>query len=386
MAVDGHAAADRFREALAGDDLSELFAVEAPPAFFSFSSGSGTAVEASQLPQALIGAAAARARLLEPTFELESVIRQLRQLVADLRQVQADGTLELPVVVSLHGLEVEGGVRIALPWGWLRTMDAAASNAVGDIMLEQGALLVTPVECRVSVSSATATEEGATPAIEAQPPESLRAFTAQLDERIQKTTLTLLMVETDPRLSAVPSRTVAITPFFGTGWGASGAHWLTPVPGPARRLTPAEVESVRSVAALVDDNYTDALAIPTRRFASALSTRYDVEDGLVDAVVAWESLFAGTDAGELNFRIAAAIAWLIGEDAEERLKLQKEISRLYATRSRILHRGRAGRDVTAARDRAVDLGVHALKALLERHPALVGDENRGKRLILAGSD
>jgi len=396
VAVDSNAAADRFRDALDGDELSELFAVESPPAFFSFSSGSGIAVEPSRLPHALIGAAAARARLLEPTFELDAVIRQLRRLIADLRQVQADGTLDLPVAASLHGLEVEGGVRISLPWGWLRAMDAAASNAVGDIaaasnavgdiMLEQGALLVTPIECRVSVSSAAATEERATPAIEAPSLERLRAFTHQLDERIQKTTLTLLMVETEPRLSAVPSTTVAITPFFGTGWSGGGAHGPTPLPGRAPRLTSAEVESVRSVASLVDDNYADALAIPTRRFASALSARHDVEDGLVDAVVAWESLFAGTDAGELNFRIAAAMAWLIGEDAEKRLELQQEISRLYASRSRILHRGRAARDVSAERDRAVDLGLQALRALLERRPALVDDENRGKKLILAGSD
>jgi hypothetical protein len=110
----------------------------------------------------------------------------------------------------------------------------------------------------------------------------------------------------------------------------------------------------------------------------------DLEDGLVDAVVAWESLFAGTDQGELSFRIAAAMAWLIERDPSERVILHREITKLYTTRSQILHRGRASRDVGAERDRAVDLGLKAVRALLERRPDLVKDENRGKALILTG--
>ena len=175
----------------------------------------------------------------------------------------------------------------------------------------------------------------------------------------------------------------AVTPFFGVGWGSSG---YGPELGPRQQgtLTAGHGNTVDTMAAVVENRYAPTLGIPTRRLVSALTARHDIEDALVDAVVAWESLFAGTDTGELSFRIAAAMAWLLGSDAEDRLKLRREIGQLYGLRSRILHRGRAGRDVSGERTRAVDLGVRALGALLEQHPDLIPDENRGKQLIMRG--
>jgi hypothetical protein len=117
---------------------------------------------------------------------------------------------------------------------------------------------------------------------------------------------------------------------------------------------------------------------------SAVAGRHDVEDGLVDAVIAWESLFAGTDAGELSFRIAAAMSWLMGRTADDRLALHREITSLYGTRSRVVHRGVAGQDLTTERDRAVELGIAAMHALLRDHPDLVDDDNRGRKLIMRG--
>lgn len=376
-AVERNPAADEFQRALADDPLSGLFAAEPPPAFFSFSPGTGAAVELSAIPRGLIGAAVARVVLTEPTLTFSALVDQLRLMVDELRQVQTHGTTPIPIAVSLRGLNAEPGLRIELPWGWLCAMDSQATSAVGDAFQQHGALLVTPLECDVSVQSATSTPVPGTA------PEGLQRFQEELEERVQKTMLTLLLLEETPRLSAVATRTVALTPFFGTGWGASD-YGPTPVPGPTGTLTSGDIEQVRSLGSLVDSRYADALAIPTRRFVSALSIRHDIEDGLVDAVVAWESLFAGTDVGELRFRIAAAMAWLIGQDADERLDLHREITRLYDDRSKILHRGRAGRDVTEERDRAVELGLKALRVLIERFPELVSDENRGKKLILKG--
>lgn len=109
-----------------------------------------------------------------------------------------------------------------------------------------------------------------------------------------------------------------------------------------------------------------------------------MEDSLVDAVIAWESLFAGTDQGELSFRIAAAMSWLLERSPETRLALHGEISTLYRAPSRVVHRGGTGGDVTPQRNRAVELGRAATLALLRDHPDLVGDDNRGKKLIMRG--
>jgi hypothetical protein len=78
------------------------------------------------------------------------------------------------------------------------------------------------------------------------------------------------------------------------------------------------------------------------------------------------------------------MSWLMGRTPEERLELQREIAGLYDTRSRVVHRGATGRDLTAERDRAVELGISAMLALMPDHPDLIDDENRGKKLILRG--
>jgi hypothetical protein len=191
-------------------------------------------------------------------------------------------------------------------------------------------------------------------------------------------------MERDSPLCAVPTRSVAITPFFGSGWASVE---ITPDPRAATQgaLRADDRPALQAAVSLVDAHYAPSLAIPTRRLTSALMVRNDIEDGLVDAVVALESLFAGTDSGELTFRIGAAIAWLVGRTAEERLQLQREIGRLYSLRSKILHRGNAGQeDVTSERDRTVQLGIEALRALLTDHPDLVDEENRGKTIIMRG--
>jgi Apea-like HEPN len=157
-----------------------------------------------------------------------------------------------------------------------------------------------------------------------------------------------------------------------------------PVPGPTGTLTANQVDQLRSLSNFVEDRYGPALSIPTRRLISAVAGRHDVEDGLVDAVIAWESLFAGTDVGELSFRIAAAMSWLMGRTADDRLALHREITSLYGTRSRVVHRGVAGRDLTTERDRAVELGTAAMLALQRDHPDLVDDDNRGRKLIMRG--
>jgi Apea-like HEPN len=376
--LEHHPAAQAVLDQLAADPLADLFATDPPPAFFSFSSGTGSAVSPEGLPLGLIGSAAARARLAEEAFTFEALLDQLRALIKDLRTIQAGADIELPTVVALHGVSVQPGLHVNLPWGLLRAMDADAQKAVGDAFVPVGAIFVTSIPCAAEVSSA------AEP-VGARGPSALkaRAFNTDLETRIQQITLSLLLVDASPPLSAIATRTIGITPFFGSGWGAGGYN-PAPVPAPAGTLTTNQTETLQSMAKLVDARYAVSLAIPTRRLISALIGRHDIEDGLVDAVVAWESLFAGTDVGELSFRIAAAISWLLERNPEARLGLHREITRLYGTRSRVVHRGAAGRDVTPQRDRAVELGRAALLALLRDHPDLVADEDRGKKLIMRG--
>lgn len=181
--LDNHPAAPEFQKELADDALNELFAI-GPAPFFSFASGIGTAVNVEGLILGLIGAAVVRARLRIETFTFETVLEELRALIDDLRAIQAGSEIRLPVVVALHGLNVEAGLHIGLPWGSLRGMDVEAQQAVGDAFIPLGALFLTTVSCAVDVSSAVEAEapRGPTPA-------KLRAFNTDLEARIQQVTL-----------------------------------------------------------------------------------------------------------------------------------------------------------------------------------------------------
>lgn len=61
-------------------------------------------------------------------------------------------------------------------------------------------------------------------------------------------------------------------------------------------------------------------------------------DQLVDLRIALEALYLDNDVhGELSFRLATHVAWHLGEDADERLKYQTIIRKVYGLASRVKH-------------------------------------------------
>jgi hypothetical protein len=372
-----HPAALEFRRRLRDDQLGQLLEPDsgAPP-YFTSSSGSGLSVQAESLPSGLIGAAAVRARLLSPAFNLATLVGEIGQLIDDLRLIQDGREINVPAAVSLPVLNCQPGLSIELPWGWLHPMDSPTLKAVGDGFAPYGSLLVTTLPTTFSVGDATAQP--------APNPAGMRTHAEHLERNVAKTMLTLLVVNQTPRLVPAATRIIEITPTFGNGWGAR-AYGPDPVRGASGQLVPEIVPEITRLAGLVETHFHESLEIPTRRLVAATSVRHDIADALVDAVVSWESLFTGSDSGELRFRISAAIAWLLADDGNRRLDLHREITRLYDLRSRILHRGVAEQDLAAQRDRAVELGCRCLRGMLERHPELISDKDRGKKLILVGN-
>lgn len=376
-----HPASAEFRAELANDPLAEALTPAGGSAIISFPSGLGSSIDPDLLPLSLLGAAATRARLLRDIFDINGLAEELLALINQLRAIAAGASISLPIAAAVRGVEVEPGAIFDLPWGTLRALSENTLKAVGHIFPAQGCLFITEVEGKALIGTNTGN----------RPPEvsrsKHRAFSTELDTRLRKMSLALLLAETDtkPPVAALPGQWVAVTPLFGSGWGLGAAIPELASEQPSV-LTTSHRTALERSAALVDSHYDSALAIPTRRLVSARLQRHDIEDGLVDAVVALESLFAGSDSGELSFRISAAVAWLIGRSAEERLKVQKELRDLYALRSKILHRGGAGQDVSSERDRTVKLATDAISALLRDHPDLVADENRAKVLIMRGEN
>jgi hypothetical protein len=91
----------------------------------------------------------------------------------------------------------------------------------------------------------------------------------------------------------------------------------------------------------------------------------DPSHSLIDAVIAWENL-VGTST-EVTFRVSASLAKLCEEDPTKRLALQKELSKIYGIRSRLVHGALVAPDVLSkASASAIGTAVRALRASYAR--------------------
>jgi hypothetical protein len=100
----------------------------------------------------------------------------------------------------------------------------------------------------------------------------------------------------------------------------------------------------------------------------------DHVDALIDGVIVWENLFGTSDIQELSYRVSMTMACVLSQQPGLRLAYQSEIKNLYTLRSKIVHGGRHLRsgENRDKRDRVQELTLLAMRALLDRHPSLVG--------------
>lgn len=134
---------------------------------------------------------------------------------------------------------------------------------------------------------------------------------------------------------------------------------------------------------LIIDHDDESIHIARRRTVSAAQGRHDPEDGLIDAVMAWENLFGSGESAEVSFRVTAALSSLLEPDPTERRTMQKRLAKLYSLRSRIVHGAQPGRRRTLEqrRQEALDVSVKALRALFSERPDLIGATDRGFNLL-----
>ncbi len=124
-------------------------------------------------------------------------------------------------------------------------------------------------------------------------------------------------------------------------------------------------------------NHPHSLDVSMRRLLSAVTTRFDPTDGLVDAVICWENMF-GTDQ-ETTFRVCGALASILEpSDSGKRAELNRELKRIYGVRSKLVHGSRnepTAQQVVADRDRALGHALNAIRKLHERPELLSLEES-----------
>lgn len=132
-------------------------------------------------------------------------------------------------------------------------------------------------------------------------------------------------------------------------------------------LTSSEREGFLATCAFVADRHPAHLDLAAARLVGAAGDRLDPADALIDAVIAWESMF-GSGQGEVSTRISVAVAVLLAKDPVSRRLLAKEVRGIYQLRSRLVHGSVSpGADaLEGASRRATELGFAAMEAILQR--------------------
>lgn len=78
-----------------------------------------------------------------------------------------------------------------------------------------------------------------------------------------------------------------------------------------------------------------SIEIAIKRLLSAVCTRDNDDDALIDAVMCWENIIGSES--EVTFRICASIAKLLAKNNTERADVYKKLKKIYGTRSSLVH-------------------------------------------------
>lgn len=357
------AVAGEAQAALAADPaIAEMFEAgrrdPVPTVIWASSLGHAQTVQLPMFVQMLLVEGYRRVRALGRAMTLDSYFNEVLAALDAARQASRTGSIDVPAIVALRGGVLEAhDSAIETPWGILRPLTErhaelgpASVAGMGRIVLE------TSVSLRVAFGADL--DAAKIPVDEIPPWLALRGQAARVGEAA-------LLASGGP---LVATWLVVLDPF---------ATSLRPVPeayafGPSLADRPLSDDLAlwsQRVAGPADHG----VAVARSRVVSAV-LRPAAEDALIDAVVAWEALFGDTG-GELRFRIAASIAWLLGPSPAERQALFKLGRDIYDYRSKIVHgaRSRPHHQVLEHAAEATDTALRALRALYLRGGDILTD-------------
>jgi hypothetical protein len=321
----------------------------------------------------LISAAGVRLITLREPFNEEALVREVAHNLEQTRQGLRGQEISTLVAVGLMNLHLSEGTVLTTPWG--RVVPASDRlSVVEPFGYRANSVLLVPARRRVVVLG-----QGAEwPASE--PPVTAPDATARLLFPLA----VLLATDVQPRTVPSVAWISELTPLRSPS-GASSPRYVARLGQPEPRfLSHDECASIEKWSQRLAESYDPAIEIAVRRTISAVAERDDPQDGLIDAVMAWENLFGAST--ETTFRVTAALAHVIEPDRVKRVARRRALARTYAARSRLVHGAQLdSADVAARREEATEAAISALRGLFLRFPRLIArysSEDRSNLLLL----
>ena len=382
-AIYNHPAHVRFVRAVLDDaDLRRLFpGVDASGEAFGFhqyASGTGSTVQVAMFASSLIEAAWADTENDTP----DAILAALDASLSQARTLGRDSVVEAVHRIGFRGLALTGPQTVHLPWGTLRARTprdfqlGLRFSGFGDVYAQVDAVLEDVRAIGVDISESM--PEGDDTWMD-----SVRSWHEASTLMQRKVALSVLLALTrDEPVAISPVAEHVAKPVAG---GDSISWQPSQFARPTAELTDGDVQRIRDSAARVEQFYSPRIDIAVARTLRSLAERGDPVDGLIDAVIALESLFSAGQ-GELKLRISASIAWLLEpDDVERRKALYAETKKLYDTRSDVLHgRPLSPEAAVPKHQRAAAIAIDVLRTLFEQRTDLIADTNRAENLLVVG--
>jgi Apea-like HEPN len=370
----GESLVHRAVEAMRGDpDLAALVSDE--EIFVSSSTGAGWRLQRNQIPGVLIHAAARHVLVSGGSTEaVDPLVYALRDVLVRVRRLVAGDEDTSIILIAFQGISLDRGTRVALPWGELRSASEFEmamrpfGNPAPTVILERS------ISLRLRLGEPPTGDDSLL---------SSDVFAKFADYADRLCLAMALTLDTNP----APRwfwQTVLTPLALGMGFRGKGVltfGFIPPPSGPMLTIT-QQKHLVRWSERV--DRYSDpSIGIAMHRILSSGHGK-NVEDSLIDAVIAWENLFGHGGSTETTFRVTTALAILLEDEPAKRLTLSKELKKIYHLRSKVAHGDyiKPTDGLDEKRDRAREVAIQALRVLFEQRPDLIADKDRGMKLIL----
>ncbi|WP_157519388.1 HEPN domain-containing protein [Herbidospora mongoliensis] len=347
--------------------------------------GQSSAIFMQELQNSILNSTYIYARM-RSGLDVQGFKVALENTFATLRRAATGKLTQIPVWIGFNNIAVPG--RVELPWGTVSPYGEpngfefvpgeARPSRGGEDSATLGFVLETKRDYQIEIDYDYQNESG-----EIQWPASMERAELAMQRSCERTQLAFTL-GIDRTLPAACSRswTLMADPLSMTTGLSS--HMRAAMPVDFYVVNDTEIYSLEHWAGLIHTASSEKVEIALRRLISATTERRNAVDGFVDAVVAWENIFAGTSQGELSFRICAAMSKLLESDGEKRLALHKTLVAMYNSRSKVVHGAKelSHEEAVAARGYALDVLLRCLRMLYSDYPELLTDVDRSKRIIL----
>ncbi|WP_152513366.1 HEPN domain-containing protein [Nocardiopsis baichengensis] len=363
------------------DNTSEQshLGIQSDPLFFS--NGKSGGIQLTSLPDSLLDYAW-QICLAKGGAEIDEYLEEVRTTLGVARRIVEGKQAQVYTIVGLGGVRLEDNQSIDLSFGRLIAVQEAALEAIvrhRDLQQRTQAFLLVPTPLKImgNISGDAEVDQ-----FYKKNSDVFESHRGDLEYNILRTRLALLLASTDERLVASP---VTFQTTLEPLTSSSGYSWL-PIDfsGASVNISAETALRVKNWSNILKERHPKSLNIAARRLLSAVSTRFDATDALIDAVVAWENMFGSPQ--EATLRVTGAMAKILEQNSfDDRKKLKSRLGEIYAARSDLIH-GSHGKEPTRSaiytyRQEAIRYALDALRWLYD-NPTLLKKNSADRSLSI----